>query len=358
MPRVVPDHHGPIALRSACVGQPVSSMGTFHHTESLAFLLGGVPETVAAWRWGPDHSATPVTYAAYQRSPGAQIVCVEVELSPVAGMTLKVAAAIAGATRLAGSELDGVEIIASEASYQRRHVMRRAFFDVTALATNAIAEVSVTLFGVTGAFAQDCRCSVFEVPQRTLDPVADPTNEQGVDAGWTAAGNDLFDGSATTPRGFNRIVGQLDNARMLVRRHWQLCDGETIAPAVVPNKYQTASAVLVNMLQGSGALRLRARRLWAAAPVANGNLYVASIRYLAVAGGTVRFAVTGVGTGVTTNYDFALGASAVWVRSAPFAFVLPTDGTLQEADVVPQFKTANVASPLYISNAAAIEAEV
>lgn len=357
------DHHSPIALRGAVVGAPVSAMHAMHHVNSLARRLGRSVEYVASGSFlSASIGTTTVVKAAYRRSPGAQVLCVEIELydSSASDPRTHVTASIVGGTapRIAtggSTDLDGTSDILPQAAYSRNHRGYRAWFDVTGLSTATTYEITVTHNDFASVSTGIRHLSAVEVPVRSFDPVGDPSHEMGVDPAWAAAGNDIYEGSATGAggRGYDRIFDQMVKGRTLWRRHLQWIARNDTAGS---GAYSTNSTSFVNMTGGTGEVRTRVRRL---RKNTVRNPQIVYVRYLAQSGGTLRLAVTGVGTGVTTTYDIALAATGASFTSLESTGVvsLPTDGTLQEVDIKPRIKTALGANPVYVSLAALIEAE-
>lgn len=365
MPLPIPDdHHSPIALRGACAGLPVSAMHALQHTNSLARRLGRTVHYVAA---GSTTTAgggvTTVTKVAYRRSPGVQVLLVEIELwqSSVSNPRAHVTASIVGgsAPRIvtlgASTDLDGTTDIQPAAQYSRKRTMGvyRAWFDVSGLSTTTTYEVTVSHNDYASTSQGIRHLTVSEVPMASFDPVGDPANEMGIDPAWTAAGNDLYEGSATGAggRGFDRMVDQQDKARTLLRRYVQIFTRQdTLAT------YGTNSTSFTNLIGGTGTFRTRVRRL-RKNTVANPQIVY--VRYIAQSGGTLRFVVTPVG-GASTNYDIVLAATGAGFTAQETAGVLvfPTSGTLQEVDIKPQAKTVLGANPVFISLAASMEAEL
>jgi hypothetical protein len=365
MPLPIPDdHHSPIALRGACTGLPVSAMHALGHTNSLARRLGRSVHCVASTSINSaGGGVTTVTKAAYRRSPGVQVLLVEIELwqsaasNPRAHITASIVGGTASRIVNAGSvtELNGSNDSAAGAQYSRHRSMgvHREWFDVSGLSTGTTYEITVTHNDYASTSSGIRHLTAVEIPMASFDPVGDPANEMGIDPAWTAAGNDLYEGSATGAggRGYDRAFDQMDKARTLVRRYVQFISREDTSGGAL----NTNSTSFANLLGGTGTVRTRVRRLRASTVK---NPQIVYLRYLAQSGGTLRLVVQAVGQ-ASTNVDITLAATAGSFTSlSSTALALPCDGTDQEVDIKLQAKTVSGANPVFISLCALIEAEV
>lgn len=360
MPLPVAHHHSPIPLRSACIGQPVGAMHTLHHVDTLTFLLGRVGHVVGSTSVSAASAGTSTTTKiAYRRSPGAQVLCVEIELRATTGAYARVTASIVGGTApripdgtdlLGGHLLDGTHDVACDPAYTRHRNAYRCFFDVSGLSTGTTVEVTVNHNDYASLSSGVRRITAVEIPLVSMDPVGDPATEMGIDGAWPSAGNDLVEGDSSSPRGWYRVFDQMVKARTLWRRHVQFAAREDTLGA-----FSTNSLTNVNMLGGgSGAFRTRVRRIRANTV---DNPQIVYVRYMAVSGGKLRLDITPV-DGVLTTTDIVLPPSGSFTSLAS-TVNFPTSGTDQEIDIHPQFLTNLGANPMYISLCApGIEAEV
>lgn len=356
MPTPVAQNPNPLAMRGAIIGAPVSASQTMHHLNTLSFLLGRATEAVASAMFpsggGPTYNLN------YWRSPGCQVLGVDVELwsDPTNETALRLSASLPGATMLpGGSQMNGSDLFFTFPAVSHRRTYR-CFFDVTGLSTSAPQYVQIKWTNQSGNLGVR-RITLTEIPLVSLDPVGDVTNEVGVDAGWPAAGNDMMEGGSASPRGWYRVVDQLDKARTKVRRHIQFCGADsTVFGSGV---FHTSSATYVNMLpNGSGTVRTRARRLRAnyTGALTVPNTYLVQTRYLAAGGAALRLAVTPVGfPGSTVNWDYVLPISGVFTATTPASISLPCFGTNQEVDITPMILSAS--GQAYVGNVALMESE-
>jgi hypothetical protein len=357
MPIPVPQLPTAAQLRRLLVGRVASHQHVMRWTDELLYLLGYNLPTVASVVL-PEYthaSNDSVVQLYYYPSPYAKALRATAEVySTNAPATCEIETLVDGvsATFLAGYE-GGLDISkAFRMMYDRRQgVSATGYIDVSGLsaAPHRITVTRLADVGDTGIR----RVSLCEVPLAASDVETTPADEPGVNPAWALPPGRIVEALSTNAYGFARIVGQLDAARTLVRRHVQVATLEDTT-----NAEQTASASFVTIFGATGTLyRLRGSRIWGtAASSSTDEPFYVFVRYLAASGATLRLAVTPVG-GATVNTDIALGASAAWATDASGTLAIPVQvaGVAAECDVEIQLKAT--AGTAYVATVALVAAQ-
>ncbi len=353
------------------VATPASATHLSRWIDGLAFLEAyAVPPIGSVWKQpatSPIFPASEVIRLAYQRSPGVDVVRVEVEMAEQtlesAGDTSYVGVTLSSASLIGTTPLDAAtplspEAIPSGGRTYLRHSVYVAYLDVSAVNYAAISDIT---FGCVPSSVDSnangfARVHAVEVPHADLAPSTSPTDEVGVDIGWADTRRTIVDGSTTNAGyGIKRLIDRLDGARTMVRRHWQLATVEDTGFC-----WSCTATVLGSISwfrSGAAGLQpswyMRARRLY---DTATANVYTLRVTYAssdAAVGGQLRLVAGG------TNNDITLPAPGdLLFHTVTVAASVPTSTTDQEVAITIQATTNTAAKTLYISQVALIETEV
>lgn len=355
MPTTVPSYPSPSQLSSMAVARPVSgSVNGQRWANELAFLRAHAVQSVAAVKL-PRHATASTVRVAYNRSPGCNVIRVEVELHvtivfPSFGR-INASVALSGATLIAGSLLDGSSELLVPESEVSDYPVYVAYLDVSGVTAGTTQYIDISWTDVsngTGLY----RVAVHEVPLAEVDPVGAATTEVGLNGGWPNPPNKLEAGATNVSYGWARIFGELDGARYTCRRHWQLATPEITAAAWTTSS--TVDGPLTWNITGAydPDWYIRARRLYATT-TANAHTLVGRLRMDAGgSSGRVRILLDGVASGTLT-----VPAGTTSFTTISTAVSVPTNTSGQLVKVEFDARVDGGGQTLYCSNLALIEAE-
>jgi len=345
MGQPAPDHHVASSFPGVRIARPVGFPVGGVWVEQLGYLLGYCKHEVASVTRLPTVNGT--TAIRYVRSPGAValLLCVRPNVGTSVGDRMTVSPSVGGAGTLAGTStvLDGTTGIATATSTDGTPDRYFRYFDVSGLTVGTGYELVVTTASHTGTSKGIFSMRVEEIARVTTDPVGAPSTDPGVAWVWPRGGNYLFSGSASAASdggaGFERIIGQLDDARSKVRRFpLNICSMDSDA-----NAWSTTSAAFANPTWNfTGAATrprwyTRAKRLYG---TSTANQLTARVRYKSAGGELqVRIITTPVG-GAATNNDIVCPLAAAHGTIATGAVTIATSGTNQEAFIEIEEKVA------------------
>lgn len=351
MPYPIPLNPTPATLSRLATRRLVSHAHALRWANELAHRLGGDVEVVASARL-PDFSSnvTPtVCTLFYWPSPYVLALRVQVEFYGQKDDERTCEIDVAGGDffdeQAAG--LDGTEEFTTSYNFAADNVAV-GYKEVASFTPDALNEITVTrtpLVGNTGIRT----VTLCEVPLAATDVANAPATNASFNPATCLPPQRILDGSASTERGFARMLAELAKARAKMRRHLQWVTHEDTVRAE-----QTTSTSFVTIFAASGvSYRFRARRLYT---TSEPNAHHVAVRYQATGGATLRLVITPVG-GSPANVDVPLAATGgVFTTLTPVGSVnISTSGTGEEFDVELQLKATS--GTAYVSTVALIEAE-
>lgn len=308
-------------LLSYASGQPVSRGHGIRMVDDLGYLLGFVgaqpicnAEITRESSVGIDFpTELPVLYC---RSPGVRSLLIVATFQGLAA-TLSVSSSSGSLAWIAQNRVDGLSELGGGVVTQLRWPKTVAYLDVTGLTVGTLVELRFTLGQASFLYGWK-HLTICEVPLSQSNPVASPTSDIGLDAGWPDPSQPLIEGSSSDPRGIRRYVSQLASARAGFRRHIQ-------SPRPDTNNLAWNSSSTTFSQKGR-SIRVRGRRLYTTSDP-NKCRFAVSYR---TSDGT--HSCEARLTDGTTTVDLTLPASTTRaVVSTPFDLTL--SGTDQLADL-------------------------
>lgn len=335
-------------LAGVRTGEPVATAGLSRWADEVAHVTGHlmhkageahVPNRPAGHTLleGLDYSV----HVPYSRSPGAQVIRVEVEIHPSneIGDSQTITATLpTSAVWIDHGGLDGSRTFynAPPGRVVPRPIVGWA--DVSACTVGALDE-AVTLACVTSSKgAGIMRATVHEAPLATL---AIDAGEPGWDAAATRAGRPVVDGGAASPRGVQRLHHCLDEGRAGYRQHLCLSgveSADTGGHSTTPHWHRVAATLgaidwfstgsadpcwylvvrdLYTGTAGTWSVRVRYRTSDATA---------CELRVYCRGGAITGSAFVGAGAEVSATITLA-GTSGAWAWTSPASITMPADGT-------------------------------
>lgn len=362
----VPDRPPIHELQAHRVGRAASHRHGRVWQDTVHFLLGYSLPIVASTSIATQPSASPADIVfAYKRSPGARALLVKIELhDPAAvGDSCKVGLSVlSGGTAflptsgLGDGDLRDTAVLVPQ---KGRVSDRKQFIDVlnvSGLTVGALEWIRIRWTdGPNTGTKGIASITVFEVPRANI---AVDSSDAGVDGGWPFTGNGLYDGTTATLDGFQRLAGEIDRARTMVRRHLQWLTVEALADAWQCGVSVGVFAAVTFGHSVQPGFTTRARRL---RTTGTNNRYKLVCRYStdhATAGAQLRMTATSrtTATVVTTTLTLAASGVGTFVASGEQAGTIPCDGTDQDVRLTFDFKT-DAGANLRISEIALIEDE-
>lgn len=333
-------------LARLVVNNPVSAQHGREWAGGLAHLIGYCTTPVTEQTIiDSASSASPTFYVAYTKRPGINLLRIGVEARAGAATASRGRLAVTAQTSLGVAattswlfgrhDMDGTGTLSATSTVLADRPVITCYLDISALTNGTVYDLKFVWTDTAGSKGLLSFC-VHEQPLGSSDPIAS-SDEPGIDINWTRARQGLYDGTSTTPRGLQRVLGQLAVARaQCPRQGLQLSTIEDTTYAWHVTAINATPTTAVPFGTGSTPkFRVRARGLYGTAST---NPYLLRLRYQTSTTNhpVFRVAVTPVG-GAVTNYDFTLASSSgVWVAkttdnaSANMVVSLPTTGTNQE----------------------------
>ena len=325
-------------LLSQRVAAPVSFGVGSTWVDAINYLHGRNKHVVCSQSRLPK--ANCVQSFRYYRSPGAVLllVCVTPWNGTSDSATMTINAAIAGASTMGFTRLDGSTSIRPGSNRVRAPTMEAKVLDVSGLTVGTGYELVVTAVDGGAAASQGVEhVSAFEIFRDELDCGANPGTEPGINHVFPVAGNDIYAGTASTAAdiggGTERIIGQLNSLKTNVRNYpLNIAFAEDTTNSI----YTTSGAFAAFTNLASPRFYCLPRR-WFIDSVA--NTCTVRIRYLSAGGNlTVRIISTPEG-GSATNNDIVCTTSGAWA-TATGTVTIATNGTDGEAFLEVQGKVA------------------
>jgi hypothetical protein len=368
MPSPVPTSPAPLPRPSRLqVGSPISAGNAGQRWSSdLAFLLGHCVQPIVACALPPGaKSGSHEIAITYVRGPAVQVLVLSLELHPRATFSTGVYGTCNVNVQVNGvnasfvgraNGLDGSEALQIPRFGYRRPRPIRAYLDVSGLTVGNTSTVTLQFTDVDSSEGIGS-VSLSECPIAVASPVTDPTGEVGIDGDWPVGGNPLWDGGASDPSGFPRLVSQLGKARNKVRRHVQLV---TLQDTSYCWSTTATSSGALNWRLGSGGsgtqdpvFTIRPRRLYT---VNDANNYKVHYWYRTNAAhdGELTFH-TDNGSTPAADTTASLGASTSWVRDS-VSVDIPTDADTCTVRV--RGRTLTAGGVLYLAGICFVEDEV
>lgn len=352
MPLNIARQPAPQRLDSLRVRNPISAGHGVTWAQELEFLLGYCTERVGS-TWLPNRGAasTAASYV-YARSPGCRALLVACSLYPnTPGTHSKVTVTLGGAPCTwitaggggAPGRLDGSQDVYAPDGTALRTVPVIGLIDVSAVTVGALQELRFQ----SDSFSLEY-IHAAELPIADADPIGSPTTEVGVLEPDTR--DPIVDGTASVGYGLQRLLDQVIDARMAVRRHWNVAAFQDTSRSL---QATTLAPAWVDSL--TDVLLMRTRRLYASGTT---NAYKLAVIYrtsgVGVAGAVrVRVKVNGV----TTATDVALAASTSWTMVTAAVTITAHEPTYQLAEIEVLGQVA-AAGTLYVGTLALVEDEV
>lgn len=350
MPARVPFRPQSSLIANCTVGAPVSEGVVGRWNNDLAHLLNRAgAQPVCSQYIVSAPLATGTLRVLYNRTPGINLIRVDVELNRGTGigarMTLGVTSSAGSISLVGDGPFNGTRVLDAGSALVRSPETFTGYFLVTGITPGTAVELIFTFTNVDKAQGL-AYVHVVECPLADTNPIVDPgtgaTGEMGLDPSWSLPGNPIVAANATTKHGLIRAVAQLDRARKDRHYHMQINAPEDASTAWVVTSTVFA-AIPFPTNNDDFALRGRAQKLYTATSM----VALAYVRYICSAAntGSVNFIVTPVG-GAPATTTVALANSAVWVTTSA-AIALPissTSGTGQEFDLTWEAKTSTAAT--------------
>lgn len=341
----------PWALEFQRVDRPVSSYHGGWYADQLAFLLAHNLPMIASISTGYyEHASNDsVIKFPYYPSPGARALVVgcvlyrgQAEVTFAGGTFIDI-----GTQPLDGStSLQGAPPLAdTPVLYAVMEAQSFSGLSTITLTRHPVASSYGSIAsGIQNVFA-------FEVPRAAIDPVSSPTTDVSFNRAWPIPPGKLIDGSASSSRGFTRMLDQINSARSEVRAHRTLATLEDTT-----NAWQTTSTSYTPLIASGCEWYCRARRLYTTSSPNPQTLYV---RYRSDQQWSLRVKTTV--NGVTTNNDFTTipanaGSFTTYTSSLNLSTAHNTAGEEQQVKVELEYKL-NSAGTLYVSCVSLIENE-
>lgn len=220
------------AVRTA---QPVVSGGFARWADEISFLVGHNLHNAGCAFIEPRitgrTSLVGLTYSVwvpYSRSSGAQVVRVGVELHPGEddeAQTITVTLPT-GAAWIDAGGLDGSVSFYNPPPGRTRGEEHVGWVDVSGVTIGALTPTAFKAETVP-AGSKGAGIRAVRVHEAPLAQLAVSSSEPGWDAAATRPGRLVIDGSASSPRGVQRLFHCLDNARANWRKHLLIADIES-----------------------------------------------------------------------------------------------------------------------------------
>lgn len=371
----VPKRPSPTTLARLIVGNPASGRNARDWISGLAHLTGYVVTPVASQAFKLVTTVPQTHYVAYKKRPGVHLLRITVETAAgtadgsrgtLAITAIDSAGAAATTTWLGGAHtMDGTQQMPAMSAVLRDYPTLTAWLDVSALTAGSWYDLVCTWTN-TATSRGLALMHVVECPLASGDPLTAST-EPGADLTWARARQGITDGSATGPRGMQRLLGQEDVARaQCPRQGIQIEVPEDSATPLSWAVTATAAGTVIPFGMGSNPIwRIRARALYGTSVA---NTYSLRLRYKnSDATGapwkcTFRVAVTPVGAGAT-NTDFQLTNQTAWGArttdsgAAAMTVSIPASGTGQVCKVSFAAWNDTAAKTTWISQVALAELE-
>lgn len=369
MPSPVNPRPTPATLASLQVGKPVSSAHGRRAAQELNYLRAHAVQAIgeAQFPQALGASTSASAYLLYRKTPGvvALRVCAKFHHGDVPdslGGYLRLAVAAGSSPNTfttlpdpsptpIANFIGTVSDLWTASTFQslpnadlREHEEHVAFVDVSAFDEAETYVVRITYTAEDSSNDGLWSWSLHEVPLATVDPVAAPTTEPGVNEAEPDSRNRIYQGTSGGKGGLLRVWSELDAARSEVRRHAQT------------GRYCTRNSTSLGALEWQGSTGygsgndpkfvVRARKLYAAGTtnaVAFKALYVYDPTYATLTNSKLRVTVdsTPFGGATTTTFDLPLTDSGTNFALGSVAASLPTDGTGQLCEVTFSAQTSN-----------------
>lgn len=238
MPSYVPQRPVPALLRSRQTGAAVSSAHGRRWAQSLNHLRGWAVEPVCSNSYFPQTTTGACDYwAIYKRTPGVEVLRVSIRLHANlagGGVNRKCTLSIAAGTTVAG--VSGVSYVGATPSFLdgttespvpwlqgRQAPELTAYIDVSGFTIGSLYVIRLRYTpNANGGYNGVRTFALHECPRSTLDLVADPTNEPGLDEAEPDIRNRIRAGTTGTNGGMVRLASEIDIARTQHRRHLQI----------------------------------------------------------------------------------------------------------------------------------------
>lgn len=239
-------------LSSYASGESVAATKTKRWVDELDYLLGFNLPTVCSTQFQEFNTETSVssgtTYLSYWKSPGAKIVCFEVEIQRDNTATQFEAGSSSrtcyvditlptGAVWLSGSLFDAsVTSTERELTYPRitngQYQVYRAFADVTNVVSSSIQTMTASYTNTESATSKGHgfeRINIIEIPRTTFFDSS--TDNAGVKEEWARPTQPIIETSSDGTFGIVPIIKNLDRARYQVRNQFQLSSLKDSTPS-------------------------------------------------------------------------------------------------------------------------------
>lgn len=299
--------------------EPVSGYAGRWYAEQLAFLLAHNLELVTQIYPNPvaDDTNNTLVRFPYWPSPGAKALLVGVDHFGPGQANIAVVSSGVSLIDAGVPPLDGSTPIRGNnpSSRQMPHFAVMKVTDFSGLSTITVLRDPVpSVFGAQDSGIQ--RIFAFEVPRAGINPASNPTTDVSFNYTWGIPPGRLEDGSATTMRGFKRLVSQQIKATKEVRNHRTLATLEDTS-----NSWHVTSTSFVPLIVNA-PFYWRAVKHFDTSTANPTKLYV---RYKSDQSWTLRiFLAT---TGGSANHDFTFSSSGSFTADSSNTLNLPTDNT-------------------------------
>lgn len=340
-------------LRYQKVNEPVSSYHGQWMADMLSFLLAHKLALVAniyPKRYAHATTASELSFP-YWKSEGARALIVGVDAFGPGDCKITVSSSGVSMIDAGSPPLDGSTAFrgSTPASTPNPHLAILDATDFSGLSTIRVLRTPVSrTYGFQVSGIQ--RVFALEVPRSLIDPVRQPTTDVSFNRAWPIPPGKLVDGSASTSRGFKRVVSQLLKARASVRQHRTLATLEDTT-----NAWHISSTSYTPLIVDA-EWYWRARRAYDNATANPHKLYV---RYQSDQAWTLRIKTTVNGSATNNDYVYSAHAGSFTADSTQTLNVSTahsTSGHEQEVKVEIQAKL-NTAGNLYVSCVSAVENE-
>lgn len=372
MPIPVPNRWQPDVLARYQVNEPASAMHFRSMIQKANFLTGYALQSYFSGCYPEPSTNYAATNAQtynflFIPTPGVQVARVQLETyNHTTGNQFKITNVWidgVGVTPLTGSDTVFSNTNAQQtATTERLRQSHKMYLDISSYSSTSVHTLTIDVT-YTNESKGISHVSFCEVPLSMIDPNGSPSTEAGANEAWPDNRNRLFEGSATTGAGTQRLIRQATNARKRSRLHWQIATPEDDSRCIK----QTASVGFAQLeyLDCFGTdydpyFFIRAKRR-SSTSVNNCKVY---IRYKwAGAAGSALFRATIessednwaniISTDTTGTINLANTAGGYVIASDPCTLFL--DGAGQRNRV--SFGAISDTHDLYITNIALIEEE-